>query len=693
MLATAGGILALILVLALSGRAGLNGLVESTPVVDHHPPSSTLMLDRHGRLLRAFPIADGRWRLPADLESVDPLYLALLIDYEDRRFATHAGVDVWALLRAGWQLISRGRIHSGGSTLTMQTARLLDGGATRSLAGKLRQIRAALALERHLSKREILALYLTLAPFGGNVEGVRAAALTWLGKDPRRLSPAEAAFLVALPQSPETRRPDRFPEAARRARDRVLAHARLSGILDVATLETARAAPIPTARHPLPMGAPHLTARLSAGAPARSVHRLTLDAGLQARLESLASERAAALGERISLAILVAEHERGEILASVGSAGLADPARQGHVDMTRALRSPGSTLKPLIYGLAFETGRAHPESLIDDRPSAFGGYAPANFDREFQGTVTVRRALQLSLNVPAVKLLDAVGPAQLIARMRRAGVRPVLPDLAPPGLAIGLGGVGVSLTDLVSLYAAIARGGQPIHLWATLDESGGADWRDPAAGVADPVLDARAAWSVAAILAAAPAPTNSAPAGVAFKTGTSYGYRDAWAIGFDGRHVAGVWVGRPDGAPVPGLAGIEAAAPVLLEVFARLGPRTPLPPAPPGILHASSAELPPPLRRVLDPRAPAASARDAPQIAYPPAGARIDLGLRRDQPSDLALRVRDGVPPFVWLVDGAPVVREPYARSASWTPSGPGYVTIAVVDARGRAARVQVVLE
>ncbi len=386
------------------------------------------------------------------------------------------------------------------------------------------------------------------------------------------------------------------------------------------------------------------------------------------------------------MAILVADHDRGEILASVGSAGLFAAARQGHVDMTRALRSPGSTLKPLIYGLAFEDGRAHPESLIEDRPTAFGGYVPTNFDRDFQGTVTVRRALQLSLNVPAVQLLDAVGPARLVARMRRAGAQPVLPELSPPGLAVGLGGVGVSLTDLVAIYAAIARGGQPVGLRERRDVA----W-DELAG--PPVLERRAAWSVATILAGAPAPANSLPGVIAFKTGTSYGYRDAWAIGFDGRHVAGVWVGRPDGAPVPGLAGIDAAAPILVEVFARLGPVTPLPPAPPGMLHASSAELPPPLRHVQGPRAARSSDLAAPEIAYPPPDARIDLGLSQGGGSDLALRVRHGVPPFTWLINGAPVVREPYSRTAHWQPDGPGYVSISVIDALGGAARVSVYLD
>ncbi len=691
-LATLGAVLLLL----VGGRAGFDALIETTPPPNMRMATSTLMLDRDGRLLRAFTVVDGRWRLPVVLGAVDPTYVAMLLAYEDRRFASHPGFDALALVRAGWQLLSQGGIRSGGSTLTMQLARLLEPRSTRDAGGKLRQIRTALWLERRLDKSAILQTYLTLAPYGGNLEGVRSASLAWLGKEPRRLTPAEAALLVALPQSPETRRPDRHPEAARRARDRVLEHVRLAGIIDVDEAAAARAEPVPRARLDAPMLAAHLTDRLRRAQPERAVHHLTLDAGLQERLEQLANARAAALGPRVSMGILVADHARGEILASVGSAGLFETARQGHVDMTRAVRSPGSALKPLIYGLAFEDGRAHPESLIEDRPSAFGGYVPANFDLGFQGTVTVRRALQLSLNIPAVKLLDAVGPARLVARMRRAGARPVLPDLSPPGLAVGLGGVGVSLTDLVDIYAAIARGGRPVILRDTLDEEAAGSGSLGVVIAADagaPVLEARAAWYVASILAGAPAPTNSAPGVLAFKTGTSYGYRDAWAIGFDGRHVAGVWVGRPDGAPVPGVAGIDAAAPVLVEVFARLGPMTPLPPSPPGILSTTSAELPPPLRRVQDPRAASRGGVHAPQIAYPPEGAHVELGLGGGRAADLVLRVRDGVPPFTWFVDGAPVVREPYARTARWAPDGPGYVAISVVDARGAAARVNVFLE
>lgn len=653
-------------------------------------PTSPLVLDRHGRLLRAFTVADGRWRLPVTLAEVDPLFIRMLLACEDRRFHDHAGVDVLALGRAALQWAANGRIVSGASTLTMQVARLLDGQPTRGLAGKTRQMLTALVLERRLDKASILERYLLLAPYGGNLEGIRAATLAWFGKEPGRLTPAQAALLVALPQAPEARRPDRDPAAARRARDRVLARAVAAGILASDEAEAAQREPVPSRRRPFPILAPHATQRARVAHPELGVQRLTLDADLQARLEALAAERALAMGERLSLALLVADHGTGEVLASVGSADLLAGDREGFIDMTRAVRSPGSTLKPLIYGLAFEAGIGHPESLIEDRPAGFGRYVPANFDRDYQGTVTLRRALQLSLNIPAVKLLEAVGPARLVARLKRAGARLELPDLSPPGLAIGLGGVGLRLKDLVALYGAIARGGRALRLVENLSAPSESipmgtqvfqDLPNP-----QRVLEEGAAWQVGNILAGVPPPAAASTAGLAFKTGTSYGYRDAWALGFDGRHVIGVWAGRPDGAPVPGLTGISAAAPLLIDAFARLGPRQPLPPPPPGVLQTTTAKLPPPLRQV-----GGSAATSGPRIAFPPAGSRLALAPGGE--AELTLKVRDGQPPFTWFADGAPIAREPYARATRWHPAGPGYTTLAVVDAEGRSSRVRVFLE
>ncbi len=650
------------------------------------PETGHVVLDRNGVLLRPFAISDGRWRLPVALADVDPLFVNTLVAYEDRRFREHHGVDVRALFRAAFQLATHLHPVSGGSTITMQVARLLSTEGTRSLGGKLGQILTALALERRLTKDAILDLYLTLAPYGGNIEGIRAASLAYLGHEPRRLTPAEAALLVALPQAPEARRPDRNAAGAHAARDRVLFRAADAGLYSAEDARVAASESMPAGRQAFPMLAAHAAERVVAAAPQSPVHRLTVDANFQARLESLAAERAVALSDSVSIAILVADSQSGEILASVGSSGLFDEKRNGFIDMTRAVRSPGSTLKPLIYGLAFELGLAHPETLIEDRPVDFAGYQPANFDKEFRGTVSVRRALQLSLNVPAIELLEAVGPARLVARMKRAGATPVLPDISPPGLAVGLGGVGVTLSDLVAIHAAIARGGMSVPL--VIDADRPLNLSEP-----KKVLDERAAWYVSSILAGAPGPDHVSPGSIAFKTGTSYGYRDAWAIGFDGRHTIGVWVGRPDGAPVPGLIGIDAAAPILMDSFARIGGTTPLRAAPPGILEATAASLPQPLRRFRSPNETHVAAAESPEITYPPQGVRVDLGIGAGDPMPLVLKARDGAPPYTWFVDGAPIGTAAFGGTMSWEPKGPGFISLMVIDAHGASATGTVFVE
>ncbi|MHC0052162.1 penicillin-binding protein 1C [Actibacterium sp. D379-3] len=660
-----------------AARDAFDRWIDATALPPLVASTSTEVLARDGTLLRAYTVADGRWRLGTSIDAVDPDYLTMLIAYEDKRFYRHAGIDPLALLRAAGQALRHGRIISGGSTLTMQVARLLEDGSTGRWTGKLRQARVALALERSMNKVQILTLYLNRAPFGGNIEGLRAASLAWFGKPPRRLTPAQAALLVALPQSPESRRPDRFPDAAQQARARVLTRLAENGTLDADRAAAARREPVPTARRPFPALAPHMADRALAEAPFAATHRLTLDAALQARLENLAAEAVQGQGDALSVAILVADHQSGEILASVGSPDFTDAARQGYVDMTRALRSPGSTLKPLVYGLAFDDGLAHPETLIDDRPTAFGTYTPGNFDGQYRGEITVRAALHLSLNIPVVTLTQALGPARLMEHMRRAGMQPALPTGAP-GLAIALGGLGVTLEDLTRLYAAIANGGRPVPLhWRA-----GADL--PAPGPR--VLSDMAAWQVADILMGTPPPATAPAHKIAFKTGTSYGHRDAWAVGFDGRHVVAVWMGRPDGTSVPGAFGGDLAAPVLFTAFARLKPMPePLRPAPPATLTVSNAELPVPLRRFRPRGAVFRATDDGPHLAFPPDGAELELG-----GLGLIVKLRDGTPPFTVLADGAPLITGLRTREAVLPAPGPGFVTLSVIDARGRAVRAQV---
>ncbi len=641
---------------------------------------STLVIGRDGALLRPYATAQGRWRLPAAVSDVDPRYLAILLAYEDRRFRSHPGVDPLALARAAYQWARHGRIVSGASTITMQVARLLDPRTERSIAAKLRQILRAFELEWRLSKDEILALYLNLAPYGGNLEGVRAASLAYFGKEPRRLTLGESALLVALPQSPELRRPDRSAATARAVRDRVLDRIAAAGLIPADEVAQAKQEPVPAGRKPMPMLAPHAADQAIAAAPGRRIHRLTIDAALQRNLQDLARERARSLGPDISIAIVAIENSSGQVLARVASADYLDERRAGHVDMTQALRSPGSALKPFIYGIAFEDGLVHPETLIEDRPMRYGNYAPENFDLSFQGTVSVRRALQMSLNVPAVALLDKVGAARLSARLLQAGAPLVLPKNETPGLAMALGGVGVKLADLTMLYSGFARLGTTLPL----TEREGGTTRQTPARLVEPV----AAWYVANVLLGTPPPDNAAGGRIAYKTGTSYGYRDAWAIGFDGTRTIGVWVGRPDGASVPGLTGRSAAAPILFDAFSRSGQRPqPLARAPAGVLFASNAKLPPPLRQFRSPGTPSEPERSL-RIMYPPNGAQIELMTSDGKPDPVVLKVAGGVEPLTVLVNGVPTLTASGRRTLFFAPDGPGFVRVTVMDASGAAESV-----
>ena len=653
---------------------------------------SVTVLDRNDRLLRAYTTPDGRWRLPVEVKDVDARYLAMLLAFEDKRFRSHRGVDPYALGRATWLLVRHGRIVSGGSTLTMQVARLLQGEHERSGAGKLRQALRALALERKLSKDAILRLYLRLAPFGGNLEGVRAASLAYFGKEPRRLSLAEAALLVALPQSPALRRPDRFPEAARRARNRVLALAAAQGVIPRDEATRAMGERMPTTRREFPMLAPHLADTEIEQNKTRLVHRLTIDGPAQASLEQLTREHSNALGGRLSAALIVVDHATGEVIAHVGSPGYLDEGRFGAVDMTSAVRSPGSTLKPIIYGLAFEAGLAHPETLIEDRPTRFGVYVPKNFDQDWHGTVTIRMALAQSLNIPAVKVLDAMGPQKLFGRFAQVGVAPVLPKGAEPSLAIALGGLGLRLSDLATLYTGLARGGEPIALRYRRDQ---AEAAKPAAAAGPRLLSPVAAWYVSDILRNAPAPANAKPGQIAYKTGTSYGFRDAWAVGYDGRHTIAVWVGRPDGAATPGLAGRTAAAPLLFDAFARLSTRrTPLAPAPSGALVVAGTDLPPPLKRfreTKDESIPGAYLEPAVQIAFPPD--RSELDVEDGEGASVVVKAEGGALPLTWLVDGVPIESDPVRREAELPAATRGFHKLSVIDAKGRADRVTIRLK
>ncbi|NWE17683.1 peptidoglycan glycosyltransferase PbpC [Pseudomonas sp. P7548] len=519
-----------------------------------------VVLAEDGTPLWRFADANGVWRYPIQSREVSPYYLDALLTYEDRWFYQHPGVNPLALVRATWQNLTGARVVSGGSTLSMQVARLLDP-HSRTFHGKLRQLWRTAQLEWHLSKDEILNLYLNRAPFGGTLQGVAAASWAYLGKSPAQLTHAEAALLAVLPQGPSRLRPDRHPQRAQEARDKVLRRLAEFQVWPQSAVDEALEEPLLLAPRLEPSLAPLLARRLNRP-DSPPLIRTTLDATLQRRLEDLLLGWRARLPEHTSAAILVVEEESMAVRAYLGSVDINDAKRFGHVDMVSALRSPGSTLKPFLYGMALDDGLIHSESLLQDVPRRYGDYRPGNFSMGFSGAVPASTALSSSLNLPAVQLLEAYGPKRFAAQMRIGGVPLALPALAEPNLALILGGAGSRLEDLVSGYSAFARDGKSATIRLQPDDV----LRER------PMLSPGAAWIVRRILSGQARPDRDPRAELvqrpvlAWKTGTSYGFRDAWAIGVGPRYLIGVWIGRPDGTPVPGQFGLASAAPLMLQV-------------------------------------------------------------------------------------------------------------------------------
>ncbi len=604
-----------------------------------------------GEVLNAHIAHDGIFRLQTVAADVDPAYLALLLRSEDARFYVHPGVDPVALARAAFQLLTHGRIVSGGSTLTMQVARLLHP-HRHTFVGKMRDIVTALRLETQFSKQRILALYLTLAPFGANIEGVRAASLVYFGHAPDHLSPAEAALLVAVPQSPTRRRPDRFPAAAQSALQRVLVRAGME------------AQPwVPSGRRHLPADAPHLATEFRLAGLA-GLHRTTLDPALQRATQALARRQIGWSGSGVDMAALIVRNSDRAVLAYLGGSDFF--ARFGMIDMVRAIRSPGSALKPFIYGMALDDGLIRPDTLIDDAKLRIADYAPQDFDRNFHGTVTAAEALQQSYNLPAVTLLDWLGAGRVAASLRGAGTHLVIPGNAPATLPLALGGVGLDLWDLTQLYAGLAAGGTVSPLRLTPSDPG---------APASALLSAKAARDIIDILAGAPPPAGLSVLSsrrIAYKTGTSFGFRDAWAIGCTPAFTIGVWVGRPDGTPRPGAFARGTAAPLLFRLFDLM-------PEDPGWKPAAALSLPgarAPYLQHLRLRGDRLFAADPPRIVFPPAGATLEA----PEGAPLDLEAAGGTPPYRWIVNGVPLPAAALGSAPSWQPDGVGFVHLTLTD-------------
>lgn len=668
---------------ACAGAALLTGVLTLIALDLHFPPPikrgqvvSFVAEDREGRPLRAFPVENGRWRLAADLERIDPDFIDALLLIEDQRFYDHWGVDPLAVLRASGQAIQRGRIVSGASTITMQTARLLEP-RPRDLGSKIIEAFRAIQLERRLSKDEILALYLTHTPYGGNLQGVRAASWAWFGREPDTLTPDQIALLIALPQSPEVRRPDLRPAYAEASRAAILTRLADAGWISAARADDAATEALPRQRNAFPADAWHAAEAVRRRAGDAPFARSTLDMRLQAEAERIVEQIASAGGSGVQASALVIEIETRAVRALVGSAGRNRAG--GWLDLTAAPRSPGSTLKPLVYGLAFEDGIAAPETLIEDLPARFANYRPENFDRSFRGEVTIADALQHSLNVPAVRVLDEVGAARFASVLDHAGARPQIPGAleGASGLAVALGGLGLSAQDLGVIYAALGDSGRARPLAFLQNDATTID------GAPRRLLSAESADDIVDVLYGSPAPPGRMPAhlsqsapDIAYKTGTSYGFRDAWAAGISGGYAVVVWTGRPDGAPRAGVTGRSAALPALFDLvdaIARTDPHfNPRRPA------RQTAQTPSALDRF---------ARDGepPVILFPPEDAEL---WAEHEGRGFVLSAR-GEGALSWYADGEPVTRDA-GSSPVFTPSGPGFYELAVVDEAGRTTRSNV---
>jgi penicillin-binding protein 1C len=684
------------LILALFALFGAACAVATADVAN--PPDMTRavhvspeVVDAKGTLLRAFLTDDGYWRMKTTVRDVSPRYLAMLKAYEDQRFEAHSGVDPLAILRAVFQFLTSGHIVSGGSTLTMQVARLLEPPKSRGIATKLFQMLRAIQLEERYSKDEILSLYLTLAPFGGNLEGVRAASLSYFGKDPSQIDLSEAALLVALPQSPVKQRPDRHAIRAARGRDKVLARMVSEGIVTQGDADVARREGVPFARQAMPISAPHLAMRLKLRTHATRIVT-TLDAALQAAVERLAAQEQPYFGAGTALAIVVVDNRTRNVLAYMG--GVNYWGATGQIDLAQRSRSPGSALKPFIYGLAFDNLILHPASLMSDAPTMFGDYAPKDFEGTFQGAVSARDALRMSLNIPAVMVLDRVGPLAFTTTLENAGARLAFPaGDATPSLPVALGGLGISLADIAMLYSGIANGGTARGLRYVVGTPDAPDHR-----LFGPV----AAFYLKQILRGVALPDGWAMGqglggqrAIAFKTGTSYGYRDAWSVGFSNDYTVGVWVGRADGSPRAGHVGRESAAPILLKTFELLpaDKQADAPPPAAAILTNANDQLPPSMRLFRRETAPAPARETTlppPTIAFPPNGTVVPLPLDSAKDRSIVLKADGGKAPLTWLVNGQLLGNFDRFQPVLYVPDGEGLARITVVDAQGRSDTSQV---
>jgi len=560
------------------------GFWRSLPEPLFAEPLSTVLLAHDGTLLGARIADDGQWRFPPTGRVPDKFRRAL-IAYEDKRFARHPGVDPLAMARAIRLNLQQGRVVSGGSTLSMQVIRLARGERARGYLEKLIETLLALRLELRYSKDEILALHAGHAPFGGNVIGLEAAAWRYFGRAPDQLSWAEACTLAVLPNSPALIHPGRNRDRLQAKRDRLLRQLQATGAFSQLDLELALREPLPAEPLPLPQQAPHLLETLRAQYPGIDRFHSTLDARLQAAATAIVRERASALARQDihNAAALIVDNQSFEVLAYVGNNEWSVSKERGYaVDLIRRPRSTGSILKPFLYAAMLDAGEILPGTLVADVPTQFGGYMPENYDHAYRGAVPAEVALAQSLNVPAVRMLRQHGVQRFYEYLRQFGMSTLTRKPDEYGLTLILGGAEATLRDVGTMYAnmaAIARktsAGAPgpyRRLQLLIDP----DAQAPTGPAAE--LSPGAAWLTLRALLEVARPNEegywksfASSRRIAWKTGTSWGLRDAWAVGNTTRHTVAVWAGNASGEGRPGLTGATAAAPLLFDLFNRLEP-------------------------------------------------------------------------------------------------------------------------
>ncbi len=662
------------------------------PDLSRYNDLSTIVTDRRGQWLRVYLSTDDKRRIATTHQHLPKDYLSLLINYEDRGFYRHNGIDVMAILRALGQNIHAGKTLSGASTLTMQTAKLLNP-RPRTLKSKIIEAFRAWQLEHHFSKAEILDIYVTLAPVGGNREGLTAAAYYYLNKPLDKLSLAESAWLVALPQSPG--RLSSNDAAAVSARNKVLKRAFDYHIIDARRYHQALAEPLVITRTPFPLSAPHLTDYTITAAQKKAARKAkknansqmvnpkiptllttSLDKTLQSGLSKILAAQLPLQQDNANLAGGILHNRSGEWLAYVGSADFFAKARQGQVDMLSAVRSPGSTLKPFITLLAFDWLNYHPQTTIDDTPIT-AAYHPGNYDGLYQGRITLADALLHSRNVPAVRLLQKIKPDYFVSHLQKHGIKLFFPRHASANLSVALGGVGVRGDALTKGYRQLANCAYGIAAKPS-------------------IADSNSCRQISQILRQSQDGKGRIFFGrepVAFKTGTAYGWRDRWIFAYTKDYTVVLWNGRADGQFAEQRASAEALIPVLRQVVGLL-PHPPVTYQPFHLPAISAKQLPPRLRHVGNSSSTQSLSPAKPRqqhnlrIAAPLANSTIDY--YRQQA--LNLQIHNGRPPFIYLLNDR-IFAQTADRRVTFQPSGGGSYHLLVIDSKGNTAESRFYLQ